>query len=80
MPQLLELGHDTVGHARDAFVKRGHEAGCGRRRRAEKLTFSVEAVHHAANKLQFVLQAEVDEVGVDEDAVWRNKGGVVLQE
>ena len=44
------------------------------------LTFGVQAVHHAADELQLVLKAKVYEVGVDEDPVGWNEGGVVLQE
>lgn len=44
------------------------------------LTFCVQTVHHAADKLELILEAEVDEIGVDKNSVWRNKGGVVLKE
>jgi hypothetical protein len=43
-------------------------------------TFSIQAVHHAANKLQLVLKAEIDKIGVDKDSVRRNKGRVVVEE
>ena len=44
------------------------------------LTFGEEAVHHAADELELVLEGKVDEVGINEDTVWRYKGVVVLQE
>ena len=44
------------------------------------LTFCIETIHHAADELQLILQAEVDEVGVYEDTIWGHKGRVVLQE
>lgn len=44
------------------------------------LAFCVKTVHHGADKLQLVLQTEVDEVGINKDAVWGYQGGVVRQE
>lgn len=44
------------------------------------LTLGEQAVHHASDELELVLQAEVDKVCVDEDAVGRDEGVVVLQE
>lgn len=58
--------------------KRG-ERGEGERE-GEGRTFSIETVHHAAHELELVLQTEVDEVGVDEDAVGRDERGVVCEE
>lgn len=43
-------------------------------------TFGVETVHHSANEFKLILQTEVDEVGVDEDAVWWTKGSIMRQE
>ena len=43
-------------------------------------TLSVQAVHHTADKFQLILKGEVDEVGVNKNPVWRNKGGVVSEE
>jgi hypothetical protein len=42
-------------------------------------TFSIEAIHHTAYELKFVLETEVDEVGVDQYSVWGYKSGVMLQ-
>ena len=44
------------------------------------LTFSIETVHHALHDVYFVLDGEVNEVGVDEDVVRRAEVGVVLEE
>lgn len=42
-------------------------------------TFCVEAVHHASDELNLILQGEVDEVRVNEDAIgWRE--GLVVRE
>lgn len=43
------------------------------------LTLCIQTVHHPAYEFQFVLQAKVNEICVDENAVWRNEGIVVLQ-
>ena len=40
-------------------------------------TLSIQAVHHTADKFKLILKGEVDEIGVDQNPVWRNKGGVV---
>ena len=44
------------------------------------LTFCVQTVHHAADKLELILEAEVDKVRVDEHAVRRHKRGILGQE
>lgn len=43
-------------------------------------TLCEQTIHHAADKFELVLEAEVDKVGIDEDAVRRYKGVVMLQE
>jgi hypothetical protein len=43
-------------------------------------TFGIQAIHHATNKLQLVLKAEIDKIGVDKDSVRWNKGRVVVEE
>lgn len=40
----------------------------------------VEAVHHGFDHVEFVFNAKVDEIGVDEDVVGRAELGVVLEE
>ena len=40
-------------------------------------TLSIQAVHHTADKFKLVLKGEVDEICVDKNTVWRNKGSVV---
>jgi hypothetical protein len=47
---------------------------------AEAPTLGIQAIHHAANKLQLVLKAEVDKISVDKDSVRWNKGCVVSEE
>jgi hypothetical protein len=47
---------------------------------AERRTFRKKAVHHATDKFEFVLQTEIDEVGINQDTVRRDKGGVMGQE
>lgn len=42
--------------------------------------FGVETVHHALDQLDFVLDREVDEVGIHQDPVWRSKSRVVVEE
>ena len=44
------------------------------------LTFSVQAVHHAADELQLVLKAEVDEIRVNQNPVRWYESRVMLQE
>ena len=44
------------------------------------LTFSIETVHHSLHDIYFVLDGEVDEVGIDEDVVGWTEIGVVLEE
>lgn len=43
-------------------------------------TFSVKTVHHPAHKLKLILQAEIDKVRVDENAVGWDEGCVVRKE
>lgn len=43
-------------------------------------TLGVEDVHHGLDNVDAVLEAEVDEVGVDDDAVRRDEGLVVREE
>lgn len=49
------------------LFKLGHYAICNTR-----YAFGIEAIHHAADEVELVLKAEVDEVGVDEDTVGRD--------
>ena len=44
------------------------------------LTLRIQTIHHAADQLQLVLQAKVDEVGINQHAVRRYESGVVLEE
>lgn len=63
-------------------VTQGMPAGNVKERRRQSmhtLTFGVEAVHHPADQLQLVLQAEINEVGINKNTVWRYKSIVVLQ-
>jgi hypothetical protein len=53
----------------------GHDTICD-----DRDTFGVETVHHGGKQFEFLLHRVGEEVGVDEDIVWRNKGGVVLKE
>lgn len=43
------------------------------------LTLSIKTVHHALYDIQFVLEGEVDEVGIQEDVVWWTELRVVLE-
>ena len=42
--------------------------------------FRVQAVHHRRQHLEFFLDGVGEEIGVDEDGVGRDEGGVVLEE
>lgn len=44
-----------------------------------KRTFCEKTVHHSTDKFQLVLQAKVNEVGINEDSVWRYEGSVVCK-
>lgn len=44
------------------------------------LTFGVQAVHHWLNYVEFSLDGEVDEIGVDKDMIRGTKLSVVLEE
>jgi hypothetical protein len=46
----------------------------------ETPTFGIQAVHHTTNELQLVLKAKVDEVGIDKNSVWWNKGRIMGKE
>lgn len=48
--------------------------------KSETLTFGIQAVHHTTNKLQLILKAEVDEVGIDQNSIWRNKSRIMSEE
>jgi len=45
--------------------------------RHARYAFGIEAIHHAADKFQLILKAEIDEVGVDKHAVRWHEFGVV---
>lgn len=44
------------------------------------LTFSEETIHHPAYELDLVLEAEVDEIGINKNTIWGYECVVVLQE
>lgn len=44
-----------------------------------ELTFGVQTIHHATDQFQLILKAEIDEIGINENTVWRYKSGVVRQ-
>lgn len=48
--------------------------------RSVERTFCEQTIHHSTDKFQLVLQAKVDEVGIDKDSVWRYEGCVVCKE
>lgn len=81
--QLLQLSHDTVRYCRNAWctttfqVRTENEEGPdGKNRR----TLCEQAVHHALDELELVLERVVDEVGVYQDSVRRSECGVVREE
>lgn len=45
-----------------------------------KLAFSIQTVHEALHHIDFVLNREVNEVGIDNDVKWRTQLAVVSQE
>ena len=77
--QLLQFGHDTVRDTRYTLTAIALSL-CFEADQGKRLTFSKQTIHHAANELQLVLQTEIDEVRVDEYAVRRNEGVIMLQE
>lgn len=50
---------------------------CNHAIRHARDTLGHEAVHHSLHELNLVLDGEIDEIRVDEDAVGRTEGGVV---
>lgn len=40
----------------------------------------VEAIHHILDDIEFTFYAEVDEIGIDDNVVWRTQLRVVLEE
>ena len=45
-----------------------------------KLTFGVEAIHHALDKLHAILETEIDEIGIDKDSIWGNECFIMCKE
>jgi hypothetical protein len=43
-------------------------------------TLGIQAVHHTTDELQLILEAKVDEVGINKNSVGWNKGRVVSEE
>jgi hypothetical protein len=43
-------------------------------------TFRVETIHHCREEFEFLLDGVGEEIGVDEDGIGRDEGGVVLKE
>ncbi len=80
MSEFLQLRHHAVRNARDALGAAIMRLSTSQGSRGIVLTFSIKAVHHPTDELQFVLEAKVYEVCVNEDPVGRNKGSVMLQE
>ena len=80
MSELLQLRHHAVRDAWNALGASHHETCKREGPRGSLLTFGVQAVHHPANELQLILQAEVDEVGIDENAVGGHERSVVREE
>ena len=35
-----------------------------------QLTFGIQAIHHGLYDIQFILDREVDEVGIHKDMIW----------
>lgn len=75
MAQFLQLSHYTISHAWYTFSSKS--GSCYRNE--EGHTFGIKAIHHATNKLQLVLKAKVDEIGVDEHTIWRYKLRIVRE-
>jgi hypothetical protein len=44
------------------------------------LTFSIETIHHGLYQFKFVLNGEVDEIGIHKNMVRRTKSCIVLEE
>ena len=43
-------------------------------------TFGVETVHHPVNQIDFILDAKVHVVSINDDPEWRSELGVVFEE
>ena len=65
----------TPGRKQDVNLKYGNG-----KVRMELLTLSIEAVHHALSDVQLVLDGKIDEVGINQDVIWRTQLCVVLEE
>jgi len=78
MTQFLQLSHNTISHAWYALMD--GESVCENWQQSR--TLSIQAIHHAADKdkLQLVLQAEIDKICVNKDSVWRHKFCIVGEE
>lgn len=59
---------------------RANFSTCHRRIKQQARTFCVQAIHHTANELQFILYAEVDEVRINKHTIRRCKSSIVLKE
>lgn len=44
-----------------------------------KLTFSIEAVHHRLNYVQFVFNGKIDKVGIEKNVIRRSKLLIVFE-
>ena len=57
------------------FLEFGHDTVCD-----AGDTFSDLTIHHSSYRVDFILDGEVEEVGVDEDVEGRTEVGVVVEE
>ena len=39
----------------------------------------IQAIHHGFDEIEFILDGKVDKVGIDEDLIWRCKGGIMFE-
>jgi hypothetical protein len=63
-----------------AAGRKGVSFGERGKRRGRALTFRIQAIHHPLDQLDLVLQAKVDEIGIDQHTIRRTKRSVVTEE
>ena len=74
-PSLVSGDPQCYSVLRAQLLQLAHNTICDNRN-----AFGIQAVHHGGQHLELLLNSVGEEVGINEDLVWRDEGGVVLEE
>lgn len=75
LPSLIARNPQGYAVFLSKFLELSHDAVC-----YNGYAFGIQAVHHGGEEFELLLDSVREEIGIDEDGVGRDKGGVVLEE